>query len=225
MAKPRLQRVPVYLERGAKKVFALAVDWPGWARSGSTDDDALAALADYADRYEPVAVRAGLLFVPAAPLEVVEAVTGNATTDFGAPAVMPQLDLVATTGAQANRLARLVEATWAALDEVVASAPPTLRKGPRGGGRDRDAVAKHCLAAEVAYARKLGVRHKEPDLADTAAIDAYRSDLLEVLRRPAPAQPELEKGWVLRYAVRRIAWHTMDHVWEIEDKSEPGGGS
>ena len=93
------------------------------------------------------------------------------------------------------------------------------------GGRDRDAVAKHCLAAEVAYARKLGVRHKEPDLADTAAIAAYRADLLEVLRRPAPAEPELEKGWVLRYAVRRIGWHTMDHVWEIEDKSEPGAAS
>jgi hypothetical protein len=221
MAKPRLKPVPVYLERGAKKVFALAVDWPGWARPGKTDDDALAALADYADRYAPVAAQAGLLFVPAAPLEVVEVVTGNATTDFGAPAVMPELDLVPTTAAEANRLALLVAATWSALDDVVAAAPPTLRKGPRGGGRDRDAVAKHCLAAEVAYARKLGVRHKEPDLADTAAIAAYRSDLLGVLRSPAPAEPEQEKGWVLRYAVRRIGWHTMDHVWEIEDKSGP----
>ena len=87
-----------------------------------------------------------------------EVVTGNATTDFGAPAVIPQLDRVPTTAAQANRLALLVDATWVALDEAVAAAPPTLRKGPRGGGRDRDAVAKHCLAAEVAYARKLGVR-------------------------------------------------------------------
>ena len=114
-----------------------------------------------------------------------------------------------------------MSATWAALDAVVATAPPTLRKGPRGGGRDRDAVAKHCLAAEVAYARKLGVRHKEPDLADTEALAAYRADLLAVIARPAAAQPADDKGWVLRYAVRRIAWHTMDHVWEIEDKSAP----
>ena len=146
---------------------------------------------------------------------------GNATTDFGAPAVMPELDRVATTAAQAKRLATLVAATWEALDAVVASAPPTLRKGPRGGGRDRDAVAKHCLAAEVAYARKLGVRHKEPDLADAEAIAAYRADLLAVIGRPAPAEPEEGKGWVLRYAVRRIAWHTLDHAWEIEDKSDP----
>jgi len=221
MAKPVLRPVPVYLERGAKRVFALAVDWPGWARSARTDEAALKALSDYADRYAPVATSAGQLFVPAAPLEVVEVVAGNATTDFGAPAVMPELDRVATTQAQAKRLAALVSATWAALDAVVATAPPTLRKGPRGGGRDRDEVAKHCLAAEVAYARKLGVRHKEPDLADTEAIAAYRADLLAVIARPAAAHPADDKGWVLRYAVRRIAWHTMDHVWEIEDKSAP----
>ena len=27
-------------------------------------------------------------------------------------------------------------------------------------------------------------------------------------------------GWTARYAVRRMAWHVLDHVWEIEDKSE-----
>jgi len=44
-----------------------------------------------------------------------------------------------------------------------------------------------------------------------------------VLRRPAPAEAAQEKGWVVRYAVRRIAWHTMDHAWEIEDKSDSVG--
>jgi hypothetical protein len=24
-----------------------------------------------------------------------------------------------------------------------------------------------------------------------------------------------------RYAIRRIAWHVLDHAWEIEDKSDP----
>jgi hypothetical protein len=28
-----------------------------------------------------------------------------------------------------------------------------------------------------------------------------------------------EKGWPPRYAARRIAWHALDHAWEIEDKS------
>jgi hypothetical protein len=31
--------------------------------------------------------------------------------------------------------------------------------------------------------------------------------------------PELAR----RYAARRIAWHALDPVWEIEDRSEPGG--
>ena len=32
--------------------------------------------------------------------------------------------------------------------------------------------------------------------------------------------PAVEKGWLPRYAARRIAWHVLDHAWEIEDKSE-----
>lgn len=28
------------------------------------------------------------------------------------------------------------------------------------------------------------------------------------------------KGWPARYAARRIAWHVLDHAWEIEDRSE-----
>ncbi|HKA98202.1 MAG TPA: hypothetical protein VKD66_18215 [Streptosporangiaceae bacterium] len=45
---------------------------------------------------------------------------------------------------------------------------------------------------------------------------------------PAPARPArgparvyLEQGWPARYAARRIAWHALDHAWEMEDRSEP----
>ncbi|MGP8159864.1 MAG: hypothetical protein ACLQGJ_01390 [Candidatus Dormibacteria bacterium] len=41
----------------------------------------------------------------------------------------------------------------------MAEAPAALRKGPRGGRRDHDAIAGHVIGGEVdAYARKLGVR-------------------------------------------------------------------
>ena len=50
----------VYLEVGAKRTFAMALDWPGWGRSGRTADEALEALADYVARYAPVAKKAGL---------------------------------------------------------------------------------------------------------------------------------------------------------------------
>ena len=77
----------VYIETGSKKVFACALDWPGWARSGKTEEDALAALADYAARYEPVAKKAGIRFPKTADdnLKVVERVKGDASTDFGIP--------------------------------------------------------------------------------------------------------------------------------------------
>jgi hypothetical protein len=32
------------------------------------------------------------------------------------------------------------------------------------------------------------------------------------------ARPAGPKDWPLRYAARRIAWHALDHAWEIEDR-------
>ena len=109
-------------------------------------------------------------------------------------------------------------------DQVVSEAPAVLRKGPRGGGRDRDAIADHVVDAETSYARAVGVRHRQPAWADRAAVEALREELNTVLARPwspteAPATgPRGGKGWPPRYAARRIAWHVLDHAWEIEDK-------
>jgi len=55
----RARPVDVVLEVGAKRVFATAVDWPGWCRSGRTEEAALENLLSYADRYAPVATAAG----------------------------------------------------------------------------------------------------------------------------------------------------------------------
>jgi len=52
--------VDVYLEAGARKTFACAVDWPGWCRSGRDEAQALEALASYADRYRAVYELLGL---------------------------------------------------------------------------------------------------------------------------------------------------------------------
>ena len=85
--------VPVYLEVGARRVFAGALEWPGWIRSAKTEDQALDALAAAAPRYAPVAALAGLAVPSAAKragLEVVERMSGDATTDFGAPQRSPR---------------------------------------------------------------------------------------------------------------------------------------
>ncbi len=204
--------VRVCLELGRTRVFASALDWPGWARSGKGEEAALDALESYAARYRPVTARAGVRF-PARPgLSVVDRVAGDATTDFGAPSVMSSLEVPPLRGADLDRRIDLVRAAWELLDELAVSAPQSLRKGPRGGGRDRDAVVAHVQEAERAYARKVGVRH--PPLREPGAVAAMRADLVAALRSGAA-----EGDWSPAYAVRRIAWHVLDHVWEIQDKS------
>jgi hypothetical protein len=75
------------------------------------------------------------------------------------------------------------------------------------------------LGAESAYVRKLGLKHRQPDNADADAIAAMRADLLAALRQPSDGGPVGEKGWPQRYAARRVAWHVLDHAWEMEDKT------
>lgn len=210
----------MYLEIGTRRTFVGAVAWPGWMRSGRDEAAALGALREVVPRYGLVAAQAGLPFEVREDdtLVVVDRVVGDATTDFGAPGRVPTLDAAPLSGAEAERLVSLVAASWTVLDRVVTTAPPVLRKGPRGGGRDRDAIAQHVLAAEQSYARKVGVKVREPRLGDDDAVAGMRAAILDVLRS-SRGGPVVEKGWPARYAARRIAWHVLDHAWEIEDKS------
>jgi hypothetical protein len=210
----------VYLERTRRRTFAMAIDWPGWGRSGKTPEAALVALADYAPRYARVTALAQLDF-PAptgADLEVVEELPGNATTEFGAPAVVASIDSEPYDAETAHLTAALLRGSWAALDVVAASSPAQLRKGPRGGGRDRDKMLEHVLGTEVAYAGKIGVKIRQPGLGDAAAIAAARDAIVAVIGAESPGGPARPNGWPVRYTARRLAWHALDHAWEMEDR-------
>lgn len=193
----------VYLEVGAKRVFASAADWPGWSRSGKDEASALENLAKYGPRYARVAKLAHLEIPKAPSFQVIERVTGNATTDFGAPGVPARAEAKRMDARDLERMASLVDAAWRYLDQVVAAAPQELRKGPRGGGRDRDKMYEHVLGAELEYAKGIGIRLKQPD----------RKALREGFFHPVPGAK-----WPVPYAMRRIAWHSLDHAWEIEDR-------
>jgi hypothetical protein len=216
-------------ETGQKRVFAWAIDWPGWCRSGRTADLAREALVACAPRYALVAAEAGLEFpADAATLaadvsRTVDSVPGGSGTDFGVPSAITELDHRPTTIAEAERLARIVEAAWAVFDRVAAAAPAELRKGPRGGGRDRDKMIGHVVGADHIYAQQIGLRGPEPSPGDRAAVAAERRAMLEVLRRPSDGVALAGRRWTARYAARRIAWHALDHAWEMEDRSEPTG--
>jgi hypothetical protein len=204
----------VCIESVPRRVFASALDWPGWCRAGRTEQEALATLAAYASRYAPVCLQAGVALPAKAAdtLEVIERVTGNATTEFGAPGIEAEYERQHLDAKDAKRLAALVAACWDVFDRAVAAAPAELKKGPRGGGRDRDPIARHVAEAEIAYARKLGIRLG----GDLAPV---RAALVDLVGTPSDGQPHVNKGWPPRYAARRIAWHVLDHAWEIEDKS------
>src|SRR5438034_5921388 len=103
----------VYIEEGKTKVFAVSLQWSGWARSGKDEDSALAALAEYAPRYEVIAKAAGLrLPKTATRFEVVEKLAGNASTDFGMPAVFASSDPDKPGPKEAEKLVALLRAAW-----------------------------------------------------------------------------------------------------------------
>lgn len=192
------QRMPgryeVTVERGAKRVFAGANAWPGWCRGGRTEEEALSALLTYGPRYAKVMGRRRLGYV--APTDVgrfrvVERLTGNATTDFGAPGVAPRSDDRPVDEEEARRLAAIMKACWSALDRAAA-------------------------AAEIAYLSKLGARPSTGDARATiVAVFASRAR-----GEPPERTPRSGVLWTPRYFMRRAAWHVLDHAWEIEDRSQ-----
>ena len=201
----------VAVETGKRWTFASALEWPGWSRGARDESGALDLLARYAARYAAVTEVAGSK-LPRSDFEVIERVPGNATTDFGVPAMVMEADRAALDEAEARRLLRLLDAAWTVYDRAVARAPLELRKGPRGGGRDRDKIQAHVEGAESAYLPKIGPRTGRP-----SGRDAVREAFRERLRSRADLG-----SWPLRYAVRRVAWHVLDHAWEIEDRTEGG---
>ncbi len=215
MAAP--QTIRVLVETTSKKVFVSALDWPGLSRAAKDEGLAVESLLVAVPRYAVVARRAGIAFDDHSRIEAVEHAEGNATTAFGAPAIIAEADRRPSDAAEAGRLAALVRAAWAVFDEVAASAPEELRKGPRGGGRDRTKIVAHVTDAEAAYAAQIGVK-----LGSGATRDAVRAAIIEVLGAPSDGTAIAGRTWTQRYAARRIAWHVLDHAWEIEDRTDPG---
>ena len=208
-----MAKVSIVLEEGRTRVFARALGWPGWCRSGKTADLAIDALFEYAPRYAIVAELANQRFSVEPAFDVVERLPGDATTEYGAPSARATADSAPLRGEELERQVRLLEASWAVFDEVAATSTETLRKGPRGGGRDRTKVVLHVLEAERGYVPKIGVRTKKSEADDSLTISANRAAVSDALRSGV-ADPK----WPLRYWIDRSAWHVLDHAWEIEDK-------
>ena len=220
-----MKPILVYLEIAPKRTFAGAIDWPGWARSGRTEADALDALLAYSPRYARVAGRRSEFVEPsdASAFEIVERLRGGATTEFGAPGEIPKADGRPLDAAELERQLAIMKAAWTALDRAARAAiGATLRKGPRGGGRPLPKILEHVLGAETGYLAKLGERYGGGADDMVAMRRAERAAVTAAARyEPLPNPNAVKKRWSPRYFVRRATWHILDHAWEIEDRARP----
>lgn len=217
------------IETGSKRTFAAAARWPGWCRAGRDESAAIEALWTYRDRYAAVLEGTGVrLLLPrsSSNLRVSERVAGNATTDFGAPDAAFADDAEPIDGREWSRLRTVLDACWAAFDRAAIDAQGVeLRKGPRGGGRELGAIVEHVVTSEASYLRRLTGASVALDEHDPwASRGSERAAVLTGLDRAQ--QGDLpERGprggamWRPRRFLRRAAWHTVDHAWEIEDRS------
>ena len=223
-----LKRIDIYLEIGGKRTFAGAIDWPGWCRSGPDEAAALQALVDYGPRYARVLRAKEFAFKAPKDLSafhVIERMKGNATTDFGAPSLAPSADAKPVNDAELQRFQSILKACWRFFDAKTRSAGgKELRKGPRGGGRELVGIMEHLLGSDAGYLSGLGSRVKLDESAKPSEeIKRIRKSILEALTAAAHGEVA-ERGprggirWKPRYFVRRVAWHVLDHAWEIEDR-------
>jgi hypothetical protein len=224
------QQIEVYLEIGKTRTFAVALDWPGWCRSGRDQAAALQTLFECGPRYARALQHTQLGFhAPSDPsaLAVIERQNGDSTTDFGAPSLALSRDTQPIEPDEIKRWQTVLKACWRAFDHAVQAADGrTLRKGPRGGGRDVAKIVEHVQGVDASYLTKLGGKLKPSDKREPSqALAHVRQAILDTL--VASAQGEIpERGprggahWTARYFVRRLGWHELDHAWEIEDRAE-----
>jgi hypothetical protein len=228
---PSLKKISVYLEIGHKRTFAGAIDWPGWCRSGRDEESALQALFDSGPRYARVVSAAKLGFrAPGdiSALAVVERLKGNATTDFGAPDAAPSTDSRPVSSDELHSFEKVLKACWRTFDaKIKAARGKELSRGPRGGGRQLEGIVQHVLGSDGGYLNQVGWKFKQGKADDPGRqLKETRQAILDGLRASArgeiPAKgPRGGIRWTARYFLRRIAWHTLDHAWEIEDRIVP----
>jgi len=217
-----MNKVNVYLEVGSRRIFAVALDWPGWCRMGRDEDTALQTLFEYGPRYARILRPARLGFrVPkdGSAFVVVERLKGNTTTDFGAPDLAPASDVQPLGDIEMRRQQAILRACWKAFDVTVEMAQgKALRTGPRGGGRILEGIVQHVLGSEGGYLTQLGGKVSQPE-----SPESTRKVILKTLKSAARGEiaeygPRGGKRWSPRYFIRRDAWHILDHIWEIEDR-------
>lgn len=216
--------VRTVIERGpkGKRSVAFSLDWPGWSRGAKSAELALETLESYRERYRPIADLAGMggEFDAAGPLEVVEDRVGTGSTDFWGISFFPSsTEHGPMTEAELERGITLLQACWAFFDGVAARVSPEMRKGPRGGGRDRNRIIRHTIRTESEdFARQVGLRIPEEAALTPDGLRRHRETYVAAMRAYNAGEVKRMRSWTLPFLIRHSAFHTLDHAWEMEDK-------
>ena len=217
--------VRTVVERGPKdkRSVAFSIDWPGWSRGARTAELALEALESYRERYRAVASLAGMSrdFDAAGPLEIVEDKVGTGSTDFWGISFSPSAAEQDPMGeAELEHGITLLRVCWAFFDGVAARVSPEMRKGPRGGGRDRDQIIRHTIRTESEdFAKQVGLRVPERAALTPDGLREHRAAYVAAMRTyNAGEAARRMRSWTLPFLIRHSAFHVLDHAWEMEDK-------
>lgn len=220
------ENIRVTLEIGpkGKKAAAVAPDWPGLERGAKNSEAAIAGLLAYVPRYVRVTELAGMraAFADVSGVEVVEQYPGTGSTDFwGISFAFSSFDQQAMTDEALERELTLMRACWVFFDEVRGRVSAEMRRGPRGGGRDRERIVRHTVAAELDWTKKLFNPGSLEETLTEEGLKAHRAAYCEAIRA-LHSQGLMARTWPLRYLIRHTAYHTLDHAWEMEDKDLTG---
>jgi len=210
-----------------KRSVAFSLDWPGWSRGAMTGELALETLEAYRERYRPVASLAGMAreFAAAGPLEVVEDKVGTGSVDFWGISFSPSsTEQGPMEEAELERGITILQACWAFFDAVAARVSPEMRKGPRGGGRDRDRIIRHTIRTESEdFAKQVGIRIPEEAALTPEGLRQHREGYVAAMHAyNAGEVAKRMRSWTLPFLIRHSAFHTLDHAWEMEDKDLSG---
>lgn len=220
-------RTRVYIERGRKAVLAGAVDWPGWMGIGETDVEALLSLFDLAPRYASVLHAAQLDFTPPISrhdFDLIETLAGGLSTDLGGPHLAPHADTAAISESDYMRLQSVLLACWQAFDAAIAGAEGHVLAAPQSGpDLTLDEIIIHVIKNDQSDLERLAWSHRFRNLPDPLdELREIREGTLRALTRAAfgeiPAVATTAELWSARFFVRKLAWHTLTHAWEIEER-------
>ncbi|HEX8600388.1 MAG TPA: hypothetical protein VF952_17950 [Chloroflexia bacterium] len=217
--------IRVMLETGpkGKKVVAVAPDWPGLARGAKTGEAAVERLLSYVPRYAPVAKLVGMEAEFAtgstgSAVDVVEHYQGTGSTDFwGISFGFSSIDRQTVSSEELERELTLMRACWTFFDGVRSRVSAELKRGPRGGGRDRDRIVRHVLFNEQDWAPRDRPKEDQEAILTEEGLKAHREAYCNAIRE-LHSQNKMARKWPLRYLIRHTAFHTLDHAWEMEDK-------